>query len=247
MKGLVAITRRELAGLFLQPLAWVLLCLALFVHGAFFAAFLAGTDGDLRLALIASFGQLPFWVLVSVLAPLLTMRMIAEEARSGMLEFLLTAPVADASVVVGKHLAATSFFVLLWGTSFLFALGAQSLGAEVDWGQLGAGFLGAVLISALFCAIGLFASTTSSTPALAAFLAFLLSFGLLVAPGLLAQRWPYDDRLLYTVTSKFDVVDRYVNSFLIGAIDTGHLAFFLAWIALFLFLSVRLLEMRRWR
>lgn len=251
MKGLIAITRRELSGLFLQPLAWVLLCLALLLHGMFLSAYLIQTGGDVRLATIASFGQVSFWILGLLLAPLLTMRMVSEEARSGILEFLLTAPVSELAVVVGKHLAATTFFAILWSTSLLFAAGAAALGAQVDWAQLWIGYLGAVLVSGLFCAIGLFTSTLTSTPILSAFLAFLISAAMLMLPGVLAgywsNAWGFDERMLFLVTSKFDVFDRFGNSFLLGAVDSGHLVFFLVWIGLFLFLSVRLLETRRWR
>ena len=147
MKGLSAITRRELAGLFFQPLAWVLLCLALLVHGLFMALILKQTGGDVRTTLISALGAGSFWLLTLLLAPLLTMRMISEESRSGLLEFLLTAPVSDLAVVLGKQLAATAFFAILWTSTLLFAIGASLLGAEVDWGQLLVGYGGALLVS----------------------------------------------------------------------------------------------------
>lgn len=251
MKGLSAITRRELAGLFFQPLAWVLLCLALLVHGLFMALILKQTGGDVRTTLISALGAGSFWLLTLLLAPLLTMRMISEESRSGLLEFLLTAPVSDLAVVLGKQLAATAFFAILWTSTLLFAIGASLLGAEVDWGQLLVGYGGALLVSSLFCSIGLFASALTQTPVLAAFLAFLIGLTMVMLPGVLSTYWTaawgLDDRWLDAITSKFDLTERYVNSFMLGALDTGHLVFFLAWISLFVFLSVRLLEMRRWR
>src|SRR5688572_21841259 len=106
MRGTWTIYRRELAGLFLGPLAWVLLCLALLVHGVFLTLFVADTQGEINGALMrAHGGALVFWGLLLVLPPLLTMRMISEEARTGTLEFLQTAPVRDFEVVLGKLLA----------------------------------------------------------------------------------------------------------------------------------------------
>ena len=251
MKGLTAITRRELAGLFLQPLAWVLLCLALLVQGFFLTLFLQQSGGDVRSALLSGFGNFNFWILTMLLAPLLTMRMISEESRSGLLEFLLTAPVSDFAVVLGKQLAATAFFAILWSSTLFFAIGAAWLGAEVDWAQVLVGYSGAVLVSALFCAIGLFTSSLTQTPVLAAFLAFLIGLTMIVLPGVLGKYWTrswgLDDQWLAAATTKFDLSQRYMNSFLLGTVDTGHVVFFLTWIGLFVFLSVRLLEMRRWR
>ncbi|MEO0652568.1 MAG: ABC transporter permease, partial [Planctomycetota bacterium] len=115
MSGAWTIYRRELAGLFFQPLAWVLLFLALLFNGGMLLLWLYGSGGDVNLALAASLGGWGFWILACVLSPLVTMRMISEESKSGLLEFLLTAPVGDAAVVFGKYLAASTFFEGLEG------------------------------------------------------------------------------------------------------------------------------------
>ena len=179
MSGLGAIFRRELSGLFFQPLAWALLFLALLLNGFLFTYYLRLADGDVSSAMLLSLGQSwLFWGLLCVLCPLITMRMVSEETRSGVLEFLRTAPVTDAAVVTGKLLAATVFFAVLWGAVPVYGVVVDSLGVTPDWGQLMTAYAGAVLLSALFCALGLLASTLTSTPALAAFLAFLLNVGL---------------------------------------------------------------------
>ncbi|MBI1380857.1 MAG: ABC transporter permease subunit [Planctomycetaceae bacterium] len=249
MNGYLAILRRELAGLFLQPLAWFLLAVALLLQGLFYSAALGGlfagdTAGALTFALGGGVG---FWVLMAVLPPLITMRMVSEEARSGLLEFLLTAPVRDSAVILGKASAATLFFALVWCAAPLYAVLLAVLGVEVDWGQVLWGYAGALVVSALFCSAGLFASALSATPALAAFIAFSIGVVLLALPSL-GLLDPYlAPETAREIFSKFDVLARHQASFLRGALDTAHLVFFLTWIALFLFLATRLLEMRRWR
>jgi ABC-2 type transport system permease protein len=187
-----------------------------------------------------------FWLLLLVLPPLITMRMISEESRSGMLEFLLTSPVSDAAVVTGKALAATTFFALAFASTFLFALLVAAIGASPDWGRLLAAWIGACLASALFSALGLLASAVFSTPLLAAFFAIFANISLFTLPGLVhSWRGPVGE-WLGSVLGQVNVSQHYVNSFPMGAIDSAHVLFFLAWTAAVLFLAVRAVESRRW-
>lgn len=247
MRGALAIYRRELAGLFVTPLGWVLLLLALVLQGVFVAAFLRVSNGDVSDSLQACLGgSYHYWALLALLPPLLTMRMLSEESRTGMLEYLLTAPVSDAAVVVGKVGAATTFMVVLWTTNLFYGLLFQALGAAPDWGQVFAGYLGAVFTSALFCAAGLVCSALTSLPMLAAFLAFLLNLLLVtlnsVVVGLVG---PYRRDILDPL-ALFDVIGNLTQSFLIGVFDTANVIFFVAWTAVLLVLATRLLEARRW-
>jgi ABC-2 type transport system permease protein len=248
MSGLVTIFRRELSGLFFGPLAWVLLCVALVFNGALFALYLGQTAGDtgdsLRLALGES---IPYWAVMVVLPPLLTMKMISEESRSGQLEFLLTAPVTDLSVVLGKLLAAVAFMAILWSSVLVYALVIQFLGTTPDWGPVFGAYFGAVLTSALFCSIGLVASTSTSAPILAAFMAFVANAGILLLPFLLESLGAHPSNWIGALSRRVNVIARLQGSFTAGTLDTAHLAFFGVWIAFFVFLATRLLESRRWR
>lgn len=247
MSGLFTIYRRELAGLFLAPLAWVLVCLTLLYNGLFFVHYLGESGGQVDVALELTLGGgLPFWFLVAFLPPLLTMRMISEESRSGMLEFLQTAPVTDRAVVGGKALAATSFLGLIWASVAVYGLALHLLGAPPDWGQLSTGLFGALLVGALFSAMGLTCSALSGTPLLAAFLATVLNFGVLFLPiagGGLREASP---DLHAWLTARVNVIANYQASFLTGALDTAHVTFFVAWTGVFLFATVRLVESKRW-
>jgi ABC-2 type transport system permease protein len=246
MSGFWTVYRRELAGMFLAPLAWILFCLTLVYNGFFFSWYLEGFGGEVNQAI--SFvlgGSWPFWILAIFLPPLLTMRMISEESRSGLLEFLLTAPVGDVAVIGGKALAATTFLALVWFSIPLQAALVHLLGAPPDWGIVLTAWIGVVLVSAFFCAIGLVASAACRTPVLAAFLAMVVNVIVVFLPQLgrgsttlpVALRW---------CLHKLDVMAHFQGSFHTGALDSAHVLFFLAWSAAMLFVAVRLIETRRW-
>ena len=251
MAGLWTIYRRELAGLFFGPLAWVLLCLALLVNGYWFTAFLQLTGGDVSESMsLALGGSIPYWGFMVVVPPLLTMRMISEEARSGMLEFLLTAPVSRRGgrarqAAGGDHVHGADVV----GRACLrrdHRRARHGARGGTDWGPVIGGLFGSGLASALFCALGLVASAGTATPLVAAFLALVLNVGVLSLPllgdlsGVGPQHW------LRQVLVHLDVVTQFQGSFVIGALDSAHVVFFLAWTAFFVFLATRLLEARRW-
>lgn len=247
MRGLGTIYRRELTGLFLSPLAWVLLCAALIFDAFFFLTILEGTGGRVDSSLgVMQGGGLPFWILLVVLPPLLTMRMISEESRSGMLEFLLTAPVSDGALVLGKALAATSFLAVVHAAVPLYALALQILGAPPDWGLVFTGWVGAVLVSALFVAIGLVSSAASGTPLLAAFLAFVSNIVIVFLPIGLVRLRDSAPATIDWLMARMGVVANLQGSFQRGVIDSAHGVFFLAWTAALLFLATRVVEARRW-
>lgn len=242
------IYRRELAGLFLGPLAWVLLGLALLVNGFYFTLYLAGTQGDVNgTMMLAQGGSRIFWGLLLLLPPLVTMRLISEESRTGTLEFLLTAPVSDLAVVLGKLLAATSLLALLWASALVYAGTLALIGPAPDWGPVLASWLGATLLSALFCSIGLLASAGTGTPLLAAFLAFVANVALLSLPFLPGLLGLGPDHVLTRALAEMDVIAHFQASFLVGVLDTRHLLFFLVWTAFFVLVATRVLEARRWR
>lgn len=248
MRGTWTIYCRELAGLFLGPLAWVLLCLALLVNGYFVTLFVASSNGEVNDALLwLNGGAYVFWGLMIVLPPLLTMRMISEEAKAGTLEFLQTAPVRDVEVVLGKLLAATTLLSLMWSSSLVYAATFSALGQAPDWGPVWTSLLGATLLSALFCSIGLVASAGTGTPLVAAFLAFVGNLALICVPYL-ALLLRYDrDHPVSRLIAEADVQGHYSRTFLRGVIDTRNLVFLLVWTAFFTFCATRMLEARRWR
>lgn len=245
MRGCLSIYRRELAGLFVGPLAWILLCIALLLNGFLYVTYVKGYGGDIDTALRMSLGNgMPFWIFMVLFPPLITMRMISEESRSGLLEFLLTAPVTDAAVVLGKFLAALTFMALLWASAFPYAAVTGTVGPPIDWGLVVGGWIGAVLCSGLFCATSLLTSSLTSAPVGAALAAVVLNIGIVLLPYL---RLLHDSPIFGRALRRVSVADHLQNSFLIGVLDTSYIAFFMGWTAFFLFFTVRSVESRRWR
>lgn len=247
MNGMLVIFRRELAGLFLTPLAWVLLVFAVGSNGALLVTLLNLGGGDVNMAMnsLLGFGW-PYWMLMVVLPPLLTMRSISEEAKSGQLEFLLTAPVSDTAVVLGKHMAVAGFLAVMWSAIPIFGLILQYLGAAPDWGQLSMGYMGAVLVGTLFASVGMLASALSATPLLAAFLGFIFNLMLLLLPLGAGSLGGGIGDVLGRVSARLDVLLHLQGSFMRGAFDTADLFFFIVWTGVFLFATIRLVEARRW-
>jgi ABC-2 type transport system permease protein len=245
MRGFFAIYRRELSGLFVGPLAWVLLCIALALNGFVFVLYLKLSGGNLDLATRYELGEsFVFWAVIVLFPPLLTMRMISEEARSGLLEFLLTAPVTDAAVVCGKFAAAVTFMGLLWLCVVVYVVTAGALGPSPDWGIVIGGWIGAALTSSLFCAIGILASSATATPIVAACAALVANLVIVLLPLLGRMS---DAPWIGAAISRVDVRGHLNHSFLMGIIDSSYVLFFAAWTALFLFMAVRSVEARRWR
>jgi ABC-2 type transport system permease protein len=178
-----------------------------------------------------------------VLPPLLTMRMLSEEARSGMLEFLLTAPISDQAVVVGKFLAATTFMAIFLASKLGYALTIQLLGTTPDWPAVFGAYIGGVLISAVFCATGLFASALTSTPIVAAFGGLVFNLLLFDLPS---RRGLIDSDVWRGLVDSLNLGE-YIGTFASGVVDTAALVLFVAWTAMILFLATRAVESRRWR
>lgn len=260
MSGAVVVFQREFAGLFRAPFTWVVLLVVLLLNGLLFNGFLTAS-GNVTSALDGAMTGFAFWIWMVFLPALLAMRLVAEESRSGTLEYLLTAPVSDLAVVVGKFLAAVGFLAVLWTSSLLYAGAIELVGGRPDWPAVLGTWAGTVLVSALFVAIGLLASTFTATPLLAAFLSMVACVAWLLVPLLAEEALAYVLPFLADteagrqgwleavrgVTRNMDAFGHFQRSFRIGVLDTAELVFFVTWTALFLFLTARSLEARRWR
>lgn len=114
MTRVVILARRELLSLFVSPVAWTITFVFLLVMGVTFHLSLLAVDGDLKQLVAATYSGLVFWFMMLMLPPLISMRSVAEEKRSGSLEMLITTGISDTQVVVGKWLSTWCFFLFLW-------------------------------------------------------------------------------------------------------------------------------------
>lgn len=244
MRAFLAQFKRELRGLLLSPYAFVLLGFWYLLNGFFFAYLLRSpaVQSDLTLLPPYLFGNgLLVWLLLPAFPPLLALRLLAEEQRVGTLEPLLTAPVRDAAVILAKYLAACVFFLVFWaGVAALFVV-LQAHGAELDWGRILSGFLGAMLCSLLFLASGMWASSWSGNLVLAAGGGAALNYLLLFLPSLLL-----DAPGRIGAFARAAYLPGYLDqSFAAGWIDSYAVALPLVLAALFLFLTWLRLAARR--
>ena len=236
MNATLAIAQRELKSYFVSPIAYVVTALFLLIAGFLFSVILLNTNEASLRYLISNLSVI--WLFIT---PALTMRLLAEEARTGTIELLLTNPVRDLEVVLGKYLGALGFVLVmiactLYFPALLFALGTP------DQGPIVTGYLGVILQAAAFLAIGLMASSLTQNQIVAAVLTFaiLLIMWLSESVANFVGR-PFGDIMRYlSVTQHFQDFSR-------GVIDSSHVIYFLSVIAAALFITFLSLQTRRWR
>jgi ABC-2 type transport system permease protein len=236
---------RELRAYFVSPLAYVVLFFLLVLDGVVFSLIVTILSDPLQppgRPFDYFFGGFPFWLIVLFAVPVITMRLLAEERKSGTIEVLMTAPVTETQVVLGKYFAALLFYVCLWLPTLVYvAIIARH--ADVDPGPVVAGYLGVLGVGALFLAVGVFASSVARNQIVAAVLTFallvlLFSFGLLanlVTGEVLKKAFAYLD------------LWQHMDDFAKGLVDTRRLVYYLSGSAFFLFLATRALAANKWR
>lgn len=255
MGSFTAVLRKELAVYFATPIFYITGFFFLVLGGYFFysntlyyslisfqaaqniqmAAYLNPLQMVFR-PLFATLG-----VVLLLLVPLLTMRLLAEEKKAGTAELLFTYPLTDWAIILGKFLAALLIYAVFLLFTLAYPLAFTAL-ARLDWASLGACYLGMLLLGSACLALGLFTSSLTENQIIAAVTAFalLLLFWIIGwqqeigAPG-----WGG----VFAALSMMDHFDGFIR----GVIDTRDLVYFLSFIYFFLFLTKRQLESRRWR
>lgn len=246
MNGTLAVLLRELKAYFYSPLAYILLTFFLLVQGYYFSiivAYLADPRFPAGKPLELFFGQTIFtWLVLIFTGTFLTMRLVSEELRSGTIETLMTAPVSETQVVLGKYVAALLFYLFLWAPTLVYVAIIRAH-TPVDWGPIASSYLGIVGIGALFLSVGIFASATSKNQIVAAIVTFfcllvLFSIGLVenLANGETAKR-VLGHLNLWT----------HMDDFAKGIVDTRRLVYYGSVTGLFLFLTTRALAAKKWR
>jgi ABC-2 type transport system permease protein len=247
VRNIHAIWAREVGSYFLSPVAFVVIFLFLLTNGGMFSFYtkqFVGHPRQVPLILESLYGFALFWILP--LSPLLTMKLFAEEKRTGTFELLMTAPVTELQVVTGKYLAAQTFYALIW-ISLLPLVGILWVLAEgkPDLGPTMAVYVGLLGLGLLTNAIGIFASALTRNQLVAAVLAlsgnlllFLVSLGQTAFAEDLAWRRLFQ---YLSFTAHFD------GEYRAGIVDVRYLLFYGALSVFFLFLTVRFLQARRSR
>jgi len=235
MKKALPIFYRELSAYFNSLMAYIVISVFLLLTGWFFTSelFLSG-DSSLR----NIFGIIPFIFIFFI--PAVTMRLLSEERKSGTIELLVTMPISDLDIVLGKYFAGLGLLIMALLFTFPYALTIMILG-EPDIGMLICGYLGLILMGASYVSIGVFASTISKSQVVSFIIAFLIIFAL----------WMIDKFLVIMPTNlvpylQFLSIDYHYQNISRGVIDSRDLLYYISLIIFMLSLSKLSLESRKW-
>jgi ABC-2 type transport system permease protein len=242
MSNLIAITRREVGSTFASPIFWVVSAGFLAFYGLVFAAYVGQAQpvqASMR-PLLELIGTVLLFV-----TPILSMRLLSEEQRSGTLELLMTSPVNDWQVVVGKWLSAIIALAVMMGLTLVHVLIMWKMSTKgMDFGPLLATYLGIVLLGAALLAIGTLTSALTENQVVAAFLAIMMVMVLWFLPFL--AEVPGADTPLGKVMAFAGLSDHYLN-FGQGLLDSRDWIYFITLTIGALYVAARALETRRWR
>jgi len=243
MGKVLLLTRREVSAYFMSPIAYVAMALFLVISGVFFALadFRPGAPAAMR-----SIFDIMMLILIFII-PIVTMRSLSEEQRSGTIETLLTAPVTDFQVVLAKFLGSWIFYLAMLAPTLVYVVLLAAFG-NPEYGPVASGYVGLVLLGALYVSVGLLASSLTRNQVIAAVTGFVIlivlaMLGPWIATVVPSRVWIIGVR---TLVQQATVRTHYLD-FSQGVVDLVHVIYFVALTAYALFLTVKVLESRRWR
>lgn len=233
-----AVFRRELRSFFTNPIGYVVLAVFYFISGYFFFSDnLSANSADLTTVFFKLFS------IVLLTVPFLTMRLFSEEKRQKSDQALFTAPVSLTGIVIGKFLATVVLYLLCLSITLVFGVVIAFGGAVPDWTMLIGNYLGLLLVGCLIIAIGVFVSALTESQVIAAVGTLVISLGLMSVDfiGTLFASFAWIAK-----TADFLSVNNRYSDFALGLIYYDNVFFFLSLQALFIFLTVRILDKSRW-
>ena len=254
MNNILAIANKELRSYFASPIAYIIIGLFSLLFGWFFFVYLTVFVQRGAQAMMGGGTQninqdMIRWVLqnsaviVLFVMPMITMRTYAEEKRSGTIELLLTSPITDFQIIVGKFLGALGLYAAMLLVTLLYMAILFFYGdPPPEWKPLAVGYLGLLLMGGCFISVGLFISSVTKNQIVAGFLTFAVFLMLWVINWMADQAGPtMRDVLSYlSITEHFDDFAR-------GVIDTKHLIYYVSFITFGLFLTAKSVDVERWR
>lgn len=247
------VARKELKSVFASPMGWVILALLLSAFGIFFIhgqnQYFEVMSGAIRPAerlgvtsfVCRSVFGIPTYMMLFAI-PLLSMRLISEERRSQTITFLFSGPLSLIEIVVGKFIGLVGFLTILLVMVGIM-LSTLSFWADIDFGYLISNLLGLWLLVASFSALGLYFSSLTAQPVVAAIFTFVALVGLMIIDFFLTG----DDGSVFRNIANYLSLMRHFQPFARGLIDTADIAYFLLFIVTFLTLTVRRLDADRLR
>jgi ABC-2 type transport system permease protein len=252
VRNVIAIAARELRAYFASPMAFIIIGFFLLPFGVFFYLYLAAF---LRKGMqMAQFGgamninqEVIRYVLqnasvvILFIMPMITMRTYSEEKRSGTIELLLTSPVTDLEIILGKFLGALGLYVAMLLCTLLY-IGILFVYGNPEWRPLVAAYLGLLLMGGVFIAIGLLISSTTNNQIVAEVVTFIVVLLMWIIGWVADTAGP----TLGPITSWLSITEHF-DDFSKGIIDTKHVLYYLSLITFGLFLTAKSVDTERWR
>ncbi len=253
MSNVLAIARKELNGYFASPIAYIIIGFFALAFGYFyFASVTFFLQASLQMGMpgqgqinINSMAIRPLLHNVSVVAlfvlPLITMRTYSEEKRSGTIELLLTSPVTDTQIVLGKFLGAVALYTIMLAVTWIH-IGILFVYGNPEWKPIVSGYLGLLLMGAAFLSIGLLISSLTKNQIVAGMVTFTLLLLLWTMNWMSESAGPTMQKVLsaLSITERFDDFSK-------GIIAVSHLVYYVSFITFGLFLTAKSVDSERWR
>jgi gliding motility-associated transport system permease protein len=257
MRNVLAIAQKELKAYFSSPVGWVIMGVWALLYGYFFIAILQffvrqsmqmnqfGMQGpqamNVNQQLIRPLVAQNLPILVLFLLPAVTMRTYSEEKRSGTIELLLTSPLTDMEIILGKFLGAMAFYgsllaVTLIHVAILFVYG------HPEWKPIVTVYLGLLLLGGCFVSIGLFISSLTKNQ----IVAFVATFGVFLMLWVITWIGSFSGPAVDKLTQYLSIIDHF-DDFGKGVLDTSHLIYYVSFITFGLFLTAKSVDSKRWR
>ena len=254
MSNIIAIAHKELKSYFASPIAYVVIAMFALLFGYFYIALLAFFDRQSMQMMGAGGPQSvninqqlirPLFMNASVIVlfvmPMITMRTYSEEKRSGTIELLLTSPLTDFQIIMGKFLGAMALYAAMLAVTFIH-IGILFAFGNPEWKPVLTAYLGLLLMGGCFISVGLLISSFTKNQIVAGMVTFAVFLMLWVINWIGTFSGPTTQEVLtyLSITEHFDDFTR-------GVLDTKHLVYYLSFIAFGLFLTARSVDSERWR
>jgi len=252
MRNILAIARREVGAYFASPIAYVMIGFFSLLFGYFFYALLsyfqrqsmqmgAGPQAMNINQMLVGPLLMNATVILLFVFPLITMRTYSEEKRSGTIELLLTSPLTDLQIILGKFAGAMTLYAAMLAVTLVHMVMLSAFG-NPEWKPIATGYLGLLLMGGCFISVGLLISSLTKNQIVSAMVTFAVFLLLWVINWIGAFVGPTSQAVLQhlSITEHFD-------DFAKGVIDTKHLVYYASFMALGLFLTMKSVDSERWR
>ena len=255
MRNILAIADKELRSYFASPIAYIMIGLFSLLFGVFFYLYLVafvqqseqmmqfggGSAPNINQMMIGGLFQNTA-VIILFMMPMITMRTYSEEKRSGTIELLLTSPLTDLEIIVGKFIGAMGLYMAMLLVTMIY-IGILFIYGNPEWRPIAAGYIGLLLMGGTFISLGLFLSSVTKNQIVAGFLTFG-TFLLLWVIG-----WFGDNSgspLTQSIVKGLSITEHF-SDFARGIVDSYHVVYYLSFITFGLFLTAKSVDMERWR